>query len=228
MAFFNIINKTAMNNDCIQGETDYKAAITQMFPKTKKGSLTYYFKLFLLERSYNEWWSQPQAQAFCNAKVVEDGGVGWHTNKGPKKNPDGTPATFGDPGRTLEKIRTEIFDDCWDYQNGKTEGPFRLNLEKYKHYTGSTKCHSFSENDKNKILKRANGKCELCKYRGKLEVDHFLPKEKGGKSCLENGNALCSRCNDRKCNKDPLEFMLEEYLRLDQYFGQRGIRLEKT
>lgn len=36
MAFFNIINKTAMNNDCIQGETDYKAAITEMFPKTKK------------------------------------------------------------------------------------------------------------------------------------------------------------------------------------------------
>jgi hypothetical protein len=204
-------------------QTEYFAVINKMFNNTKTGSLTHYFKLFLLEQQYDEWWSQPQAQAYCNVKVAADGGVNWNTTKGGKKNPDGTPTTFGDPGRTLEKIRTETYDECWDNQSGKKEGPFRLNIEKYGQFTGSTKCHTFTEKNKKEILKRANGKCELCGFKGKLEIDHFIPREKGGESTLANGNALCSRCNDRKCNKDPHDFMLEEYERFRKYFTERGL-----
>ena len=204
-------------------QAEYIAAIYAMFSTQKKGTLGYYFKMFLLEQPVGTWWSQPQAQAYCNVKVAADGGVGWTTKKGGKKNPDGTPATFGDPGRTLEKIRTENYDECWDNKTEKTEGPFRLNLEKYKNRTAPTKCHSFTDKDKKEILKRANGRCELCGFKGKLEVDHFMPKEKGGESCLANGNALCSRCNDRKCNKDPQLFMLEEFERLKKYFTERGL-----
>ena len=206
-----------------QSQAEYAATIEKMFPKTKAGSLTHYFKQFLLEQPHDGWWSQPQAQAFCNVKVANDGGVGWNTKKGGKKNPDGTPTTYGDPGRTLEKIRTETYDECWDNQTGKKDGPFRLNLEKYSQFTGSTKCHTFAEKDKKEILKRANGRCELCGYKGKLEIDHFVPREKGGESTLQNGNALCSRCNDRKCNKDPNQFMMEEFARIKKYFESRGL-----
>ena len=192
---------------------EYERIINEMYPsKTiRTGSLTYYFKRFLLNLYYDEWWSQPQAQAFCNTNVLSDGGVDWNTRNGGKKNPDGTPSSFGDPGRALEKHRTEKYDDCWDNKTGKNDGPFRLNIDKYKQFKGSTKCHSFSDQDKKRVLLSAAGKCELCGYKGKLEVDHFMPKEKGGESCISNGNALCSRCNDRKCNKDPLRFIKEEF-----------------
>lgn len=206
-----------------ENQTEYVAVIDKMFPNTREGSLSNYFKMFLKEQPYDGWWSQPQAQAYCNAKVASDGGVGWNTKKGSKKNPDGSPTTYGDPGRTLEKIRTETYDECWDNQSGKSDGPFRLNLEKYSNFTGATKNHSFTEKDKKAILKRADGRCELCGYKGKLEIDHFMPREKGGLSSLENGNALCSRCNDRKCNKDPEAFMMEEFERMRKYFAERGL-----
>lgn len=202
---------------------EYIAAINSMFPKTRIGTLPAYFKSFLLERTHDEWWSQPQVQTFCNKKVVEDGGVNWHTKKGGKKNPDGTPKNFGDPGRQLEQFRTEKYDACWDNQTGKSDGPFRLNLEKYKAYTGPTKCHSFTEKEKEIIRKRSGGKCELCGHKGKVEIDHFVPKEKGGLSDLSNANALCSRCNDRKCSKEPEAFMHEEFDRMRAYFIDRGL-----
>uniref|UniRef100_A0A6C0DS30 HNH nuclease domain-containing protein n=1 Tax=viral metagenome TaxID=1070528 RepID=A0A6C0DS30_9ZZZZ len=212
--------------DSIQYTRDeHVAAINEMFERPKDGSLTYYFKEFLLQKC-DEWWSQPEAQAYCNKRVAEDGGVGWNTKVGGKKNPDGTPATYGDPGRTLEAIRTEKYDGCWDNQTGKKDGPFRLNLEKYKQHTGSTKCHSFSEKDKKEIRNRSGGKCELCGYKGKVEIDHFIPREKGGLSSLENGNALCSRCNDRKCAKTPDQFMQEEIARMNKYFIERGMAAE--
>lgn len=203
--------------------TEYIAAINSMFPKTRAGTLSAYFKMFLLERTSDEWWSQPQAQTYCNKKVVEDGGVNWATKNGAKKNPDGSPKNFGDPGRQLEQFRTEKYDACWDNQTGKSDGPFRLNLEKYKAYTGPTKCHTFTEKEKEIIRKRSGGKCELCGHKGKVEIDHFVPKEKGGLSDLSNANALCSRCNDRKCAKEPESFMNEEFERMRVYFTTRGL-----
>jgi len=204
-------------------QNEYTNAINEMFPNKKEGTLSYYFKCFLLEQKYDAWWSQPQVQSYCNAKVSNDGGVGWNTKKGAKLYPDGSPATFGDPGRQLEQYRTEKYDECWDNQTGKKEGPFRLNIQKYKEYNGSTKCHSFSEKDKKEITKKCGGKCELCGYKGKVEIDHFIPKEKGGLSDLSNANALCGRCNDRKCSKEPEKFMDEEFERMRNYFIERGM-----
>ena len=200
-----------------------KLCTTPTNKEFQNGTLGYYFKEFLLSRKYDEWWTQPQASAFCNKRVVEDGGVEWYSKKGPKKYPDGSITTFGDPGRQLERIRTEHSEGCWDNQTGKSDGPFRLNLEKYAEFTGSTKAHSFTDKIKKEILKRCGRKCELCGSKGKIEIDHFIPKEKGGQSTMENANALCAGCNDRKCSKEPKKFMAEEFDRLFKYFGDRGM-----
>ena len=217
----NEIEKT--NEEMLQSE--YISVIEDMFGKAKKGTLNNYTKLFFLKLSYKDWWSQPQVSDYCNKMVVVDGGVGWNTKHGAKNNTDGSSKTFGDPGRQLEQIRTERFEGCFDNQSGNKDGPFRLNLDTYKNYTGSTKCHSFSDTVRKEILKRANGKCELCGFKGKIEIDHFIPKEKGGESTLSNANALCCRCNDRKCNKDPQLFMEEECKRVRTYFTSRGLTL---
>tara|TARA_X000001036_G_scaffold170698_1_gene161458 strand:- start:143 stop:721 length:579 start_codon:yes stop_codon:yes gene_type:complete len=59
-----------------------------------------------------------------------------------------------------------------------------------------------------KILKR-DRICQLCgatKEDGMLEVDHIVPRSKGGSNHPENLQVLCSRCNRAKSNRDNTDF----------------------
>ena len=59
------------------------------------------------------------------------------------------------------------------------------------------------------VLKRANGRCELCGISHELkslEVDHIIPKSLGGKDDISNYQALCYTCNAQKNNKDDTDF----------------------
>lgn len=59
------------------------------------------------------------------------------------------------------------------------------------------------------VLKRARGRCELCgvsKDVRALQVDHIIPRSKGGLTVLENLQALCYTCNTQKQNKDDTDF----------------------
>lgn len=199
--------------------------------KSREGTLLGYFREFLKIKGDSDWWTQPEFMAFANRRVVEDGGVEWWNKKHGgykkgKKNPDGSCAIFGDGGRCIEQFRTEKWEGCFDNKTGTDQGPFKLNIEKYKNYKGSTKTHSFNAQIKKAVAKRSNGRCELCGHKGRTEIDHFVPKEKGGLSTIENANALCRRCNDRKCNKTPQVFMTEELERMTKYFEERGMKNE--
>jgi len=59
------------------------------------------------------------------------------------------------------------------------------------------------------VLKRAQTRCELCGIHDEvraLEVDHIIPKSKGGPDILENYQALCFKCNAQKKNLDDTDF----------------------
>lgn len=59
------------------------------------------------------------------------------------------------------------------------------------------------------LLKEANGKCLLCGISAKerpLDVDHILPRSKGGSDDKSNLQVLCSKCNRGKSNKDNTDF----------------------
>lgn len=59
------------------------------------------------------------------------------------------------------------------------------------------------------VLKRAMGKCELCGIPASqkfLQVDHIVPRNKGGESRIENYQALCYTCNAQKMDKDNTDF----------------------
>lgn len=59
------------------------------------------------------------------------------------------------------------------------------------------------------VLKRAKERCELCgisKTVKSLQVDHILPRSKGGLTVLENLQALCYTCNAQKQDKDNEDF----------------------
>ena len=55
-----------------------------------------------------------------------------------------------------------------------------------------------------RILKLSSGNiCQLCgkKLKGKFHADHIIPYSKGGKTILNNAQALCINCNQEKGNK---------------------------
>jgi diadenosine tetraphosphate (Ap4A) HIT family hydrolase/5-methylcytosine-specific restriction endonuclease McrA len=62
---------------------------------------------------------------------------------------------------------------------------------------------------KYEVLKRAAHRCELCGIGADLkglEVDHILPRNRGGTDDLENLQALCYSCNAMKRDRDDTDF----------------------
>ena len=59
------------------------------------------------------------------------------------------------------------------------------------------------------VLKDAKFRCELCGVSADtkaLEVDHIIPRNKGGKDEISNLQALCYSCNAMKRDKDSTDF----------------------
>jgi ATP adenylyltransferase len=59
------------------------------------------------------------------------------------------------------------------------------------------------------VLKRARYRCELCGVsaeRKALEVDHIIPRNKGGTDDVSNFQALCYSCNATKRDRDDMDF----------------------
>lgn len=59
------------------------------------------------------------------------------------------------------------------------------------------------------ILKRARFRCELCGASADvraLEVDHIIPRSRGGTDDLDNLQALCYQCNAMKRDRDTADF----------------------
>lgn len=59
------------------------------------------------------------------------------------------------------------------------------------------------------MLKEAKGRCSLCgatKDERPLDVDHIIPKSRGGKTEYPNLQVLCSKCNRSKRNEDTTNF----------------------
>ena len=59
------------------------------------------------------------------------------------------------------------------------------------------------------VLKNAKFRCELCGVPADeraLEVDHIMPRNKGGRDEISNFQALCYRCNAMKRDRDDTDF----------------------
>jgi len=64
-----------------------------------------------------------------------------------------------------------------------------------------SKRHSISQNVKDKVWNRDDGKCVECGSNENLEFDHIIPHSKGGANTYRNIQLLCEPCNRSKSAK---------------------------
>lgn len=58
---------------------------------------------------------------------------------------------------------------------------------------------------RNFIFSRSNGKCSYCGEKA-VEIDHIVPRSKGGTDSVNNLTASCRACNEKKSNLSLKEF----------------------
>ena len=64
---------------------------------------------------------------------------------------------------------------------------------------------SFRKLEKNEILARQDSRCYMCHKRldpRAIVFDHIIPYSTGGKTTVENGEALCPECHEKKTQQD--------------------------
>lgn len=59
------------------------------------------------------------------------------------------------------------------------------------------------------IKDRCNNRCVYCDRRTYLQLEHLVPRSRGGDNSPENLAAACAKCNTRKGPLMPLEFFFK-------------------
>lgn len=67
---------------------------------------------------------------------------------------------------------------------------------------------------KKNVMLRDSYKCVYCGSTKELNIDHIMPKSRGGKNTFENTVASCQGCNNYKGNRTPSEAKM--------YFTRKG------
>jgi len=67
--------------------------------------------------------------------------------------------------------------------------------------TEKRRSRSISEQVKNAVWRRDEGKCVQCGSNENLEFDHIIPHSKGGANTKRNIQLLCESCNRKKSDK---------------------------
>lgn len=92
----------------------------------------------------------------------------------------------------------------WASQNADRYRAYNHNRRQKIRDTGS-----LSGNIKEVLNKKQKGKCACCgiSLNGDYHLDHIVPLSLGGKNVDSNIQLLHSKCNLKKSNKHPVEFM---------------------
>lgn len=106
-----------------------------------------------------------------------------------------------------------------DLSDSEREQLVRLAEAKITEFLASRKVDPFDHRRKNTsaipgslrydVLARAKGRCEACGISSaerRLDVDHIVPRNKGGSNEIDNLQALCFVCNSQKRDRDATAF----------------------
>lgn len=168
----------------------------------KRGANLYAFEY--LKLNLNKFVKIKDVQDYCSIRYKEETGE-----------------PLGDPPRSFEILRKNTLPLEWS--------EIRIGRYKYIKYTPHIKkniCNSIIETSLHKgntfshttiqnKLESSNYKCSITgipESDGKLAADHFIPKEKGGKSDKNNCFIINKILNEKKNNKMPIEWFCETLL----------------
>lgn len=121
-------------------------------------------------------------------------------------------------GTPSKKKQENIFGDNLDFglnpKKGRTKNTLDIGIgfgPSQKKETERDPRRAFSQTQRNEIWDRQKGRCAglHCGHkpllRSATHYDHIIPWEKGGKTIVSNGQALCPTCHSVKSNKDRLK-----------------------
>lgn len=109
---------------------------------------------------------------------------------------------------SLQKLKRNISTKKW-YERRKLQDPewFEIrkenNKKNYKKWIQNNKRESKGLRQRFKVLQRDNFTCQYCGRKAPnviLEVDHVIPKSKGGLNTMSNYVTACKDCNIGKSN----------------------------
>ena len=95
---------------------------------------------------------------------------------------------------------TEIHNEKASFDTQKMDNPYIKGLD---YQNGTLKGYE----TRLYVLERDNYKCVYCGSNEWLEIDHIIPKSKGGTNRVSNLVCACHRCNQSKDNKTVQEFL---------------------
>lgn len=146
-----------------------------------------------------EYFEKRPLEDIPHAEVVD-----WATEEWKKR----TGEVLRDPDRAIRKM----------FQNGKL---IKVSKGVYKYDPNSVenrKLEDFTPKQREEIFRRDNYRCVICglgKEDGlEIQADHIIPKDKGGKATIENGQTLCGKHNYRKKNYKQTESGKKMFIRL--------------
>lgn len=123
---------------------------------------------------------------------------------------------FRDPDRAIHLLHQKGFL----IKVGKGVYRYEPDLEKNK------KQEDFTPTQKKKILEKDGYKCVVCgkgeREGVELHIDHIIPKDKGGKATIENGQTLCSQHNFLKKNLNQTETAKKMFVHLYELTKAKG------
>ncbi len=116
--------------------------------------------------------------------------------------------------KSSELIVERLKDDAGIFTDfiHRTDVPQRSDIEKEQPTTSI----------KEKLYKEQKGKCNGCSLDMEIknfEIDHIVPKSKGGGDYYDNYQLLCGNCNRVKGDR-PMEYLLEKYKARNEAFSQ--------
>ena len=160
---------------------------------------------------------QASRKAIAEAFLKEDRSQVEYYEKIVRDMPGRVLSNHGIVERTGDDFRlTETFSDL---SNDERQSLIQLCETKFNEYLEQREIAPWQHRKKSSgyvpgslrydILRRAKGRCEACGVSAEeraLEVDHIVPRNKGGTDDLSNLQALCYRCNAQKRDRDDTDF----------------------
>jgi len=168
----------------------------------KRGANLYAFEYMKL--NLDKYVRLKDVQEYCNKKTKELTG-----------------SPLGDPPRAFEVLRKDKLPLEWSeiqykknkyvkYTPNKKECICENIINNYKY-----RCDGFTRSIINEKLNISNFKCEITElpqHIGNLAADHFIPKEKGGTSNIENCIIMNKILNEKKNKKMPIKWFCDTIL----------------